>query len=220
MLYKRLLIIFCFLLLQGCGSKFYVNVDSLCTPDAATKKHYVLLSGDKNINIDDLQFQEYASYIHNALALKGFTRVTEDSEADIAILLRYYISEPKEEEYTYSTPVYKTVYYYDLHGEKATPYPIKQLDGYETNVAHYTTYTKSFILEAVDFKTYFKAHTNKQIWTTTVWSSGSNSDLRQIFPRLVAAGMKYFGEKTPHTVEVEMDESDSRIQEINGSSEK
>lgn len=219
MFYKRFLIISCFLLLQGCGPKVFIAVDSLCAPNAATKKHYILLSGTKSINANDLQFQEYANYINNALALKGFTKVTKDSKPDIAILLQYDISEPEEEEYTYSTPVYKTVYY-KLHGEDSTPFPIEQLAGYETNVAHYTSYTKYLFLEAVDFKKYSENRTRKQVWETTVWSSGPESDLRQIFPLLVAAGMKYFGKKTPHAIHIEIDESDSRIQEVKGSPEE
>lgn len=219
MLYKRLLFALCFLLLQGCGPKVFLSVNSLCAPNAATKKHYVLLSRTSNIDANNLQFQEYANYINNALALRGFTKATEDSKADIAILLQYKIKEPEEKEYTYYTPVYRTVYY-KLNGEGSTPSPVEEVARYETHVAHYTSYTKYFVLEAVDFDKYAEDYTRKQVWKTTVWSSGPESDLRQIFPLLVAGGMKYFGEKTPHTVEVEMDESDSRIQEINGSSEK
>ena len=57
----------CVALLSGCTMmqprRFISSVDSLAQADATVKKRYILMPGNKNVVVGDLQFQEFAAYI-------------------------------------------------------------------------------------------------------------------------------------------------------------
>lgn len=64
-------------LLFGCGPApltYYVNVDSIGAPDTLTRRKYVLLSGLKDVDPTDLQFQEYSTHVERALTSMGCIR--------------------------------------------------------------------------------------------------------------------------------------------------
>ena len=105
----KVLVMLCGLgLLVGCTTyrSFNVSVDSICTSSACQKKTYILLPGNKDGKIGDLQFQEFAAYTEKALNMQGFMRASSIDDADVAILLCYGISDPQFYEYTYSLPIY------------------------------------------------------------------------------------------------------------------
>ena len=53
------------LLLFGCSSipRVQVNIDSLCSNEMVGKKSYILLPGNEDTNVNDLQFKEYAKSV-------------------------------------------------------------------------------------------------------------------------------------------------------------
>lgn len=93
-------------LLSGCATQFRVNVDSLSSESATGKKSYILLPSNKNTTPGDLQFKEFAAYVHRALLAQGFTQVESLEKADIAIFLAYGIGDPQEHSYSYALPVW------------------------------------------------------------------------------------------------------------------
>lgn len=96
----RRVVLFCFLflLLSGCTSatKFYVNIDSICSPNATLKKKYVLIPAMKDVKSTDLQFIEYTKYIDNALISRGFIKANKVEDANMVIFLAYGIGNPQE----------------------------------------------------------------------------------------------------------------------------
>ena len=71
-------------------------------------------------------------------------------------------------------------------------------------------------LDAVDLDEYRETEKEIQLWKTTVTSSGSSGDLRQVFPILVAAAKPHIGSNTGKKVKVILSEGDKRVTEIKG----
>jgi hypothetical protein len=229
---KKLIILSFFLvLLQGCAtSKYYVNVDSISTTEVQEKTEYILLSDNEKININDLQFKEYASYIDKALKLLGYEKATMPTDADVAIFLGYSISEPKQHQYSYSIPTYgqtgvsssNTYGTVNTYGNNAnyastTTYtPTYGITGSTSHIGTSTTYTRTMQLTAFDVSNYSEDKDMTNLWKTSVISSGSSNDLRFIFPVLVAAAMPYIGTNTGRKIEVSLSESDKNVLEIRG----
>ena len=61
-----------FLFLSGCATSFNINVDSLATPEATSKTRYVVAPASQDVNVNDLQFIEFAGYVERALTNRGF----------------------------------------------------------------------------------------------------------------------------------------------------
>ena len=92
------------LIMVGCASvpKCFVNVDSLRSSDAVDKKSFILIPGNKDTTVNDLQFKEYAAYISRALVLRGFVPAESIEVAHLAIFVVYGIGNPKQHQYSYS----------------------------------------------------------------------------------------------------------------------
>ena len=229
---KNLLIVAMLALLQACavGPQFHVNVDSISAPEAASKTKYVLLPGVKDVEVGDLQYREYAAYVERALTSKGYTKTSSFAEADIAIFLGYGIGEPETRQFTYSLPTYgqtgvssaNTYGTVNTYGDTATysgttTYtPTYGVTGSTTHTRTKTTFFRYMWLDAVDLDEYRKTEKEIQLWKTTVTSTGSSGDLRQVFPILVAASKPHIGSNTRKKVKVILSEDDKRVTEIKG----
>ena len=235
---KNIIISVFILLFSGCAMKpkYFVNVDSI--GDIHHKTKYVLMSGFKNISITNLEFQEYSKYIDKALQNKGFVK-TDFKNADVAIFLRYGISKPQKHIQSYSIPVYgqtgvssattygtsnthgtlntygKNRYYSGNTYSNSTTYytPTYGIKGYQSGVSKYITYIRYYELNAIDLEYYKK---QRELWKTTVTSTGSSGDLRRVFPILVAASEKYIGSNTGKQVKVQLYEDDTKVLELKG----
>lgn len=233
--------IFILLLFSGCAMKpkYFVNVNSI--GDIHHKRKYVLMSDLKNISTTDLEFQEYAKYINKALQNRGFIK-TDFKNADIAIFLRYGISKPQKHTKSYSIPVYgqtgvssattygtsntygtlntygNSGYYQGNTYSNATTYytPTYGIKGYQSGISEYVLYTRYYELSAADLEYYKSTRKNKELWKTTVTSTGSSGDLRKVFPVLVAASEKYIGLNTGKKIEIQLYEDDKKVLELKG----
>ena len=197
-----------------------MNVDSIgnSSPD---KKTYLLLSGNNDVKADDLQFKEYAAYVHRALIEQGFVLAESPEKANVGIFLSYGIGEPREHQYSYNTSKYgqtgvsssNTTGRVSSGGSfsgTTTYTPTYGVTGSETHVETYTTYFRYMILDAVDMEK------EVQLWKTTVTSSGSSGDLRLVLPILVAASTQYIGTNTGKEVKVKLNENDEKVLKIKG----
>lgn len=218
----------------GCAStastRFVVSVDALSTPNAENMKSYVLIPGQEGVNADDLQFREYAEYLDRALAMRGFAKVDDIKQADMAILVGYAIGEPKEHVYSYSIPhfgqtgvssssTYGTVQSYGggygTYSGTTTYQPKYGITGYSSHVGTYTTFTRGLFLTAVDLKVYQETEKIRELWKVTAISTGISSDLRLVFPYLVTAAQPYLGQSTDKkAVKITLRENDKRVVEI------
>lgn len=222
-------------LLQACavGPQFHVNVDSISAPEAVTKTKYFLLPGVKDVEVGDLQYREYAAYVERALMSKGYSKASSFTDADIAIFLGYGIGDPDTRQFTYSLPTYgqtgvssaNTYGTVNTYGNTATysgttTYtPTYGVTGSTTHTGTQTTYFRYMWLDAVDLDEYRKTEKEIQLWKTTVTSTGSSGDLRQVFPILVAASKPHIGSNTGKKVKVILSEGDKRVTEIKGLSQ-
>ncbi len=78
--------------LYGSGPVPYthrVGIDSISTPEGSYGLNYVLQSGIQGTNEHDLQYQEFAAYVHRALASLDYVRSSSVEDANIAILMSY-----------------------------------------------------------------------------------------------------------------------------------
>jgi len=226
------IVIFCilFLSLYGCAmtQKYHVDVDSISSPDADSKKKYILLSGIKDVKDTDLQFIEYTKYIETALISRGFSKATTIEDANVAIFLVYGIGNPQKNTYSYALPMWgqtgvsSSTTYGSLNtfGNTATysgttTYnPTYGITGFFPVSGSYVNYFRFLILDAVDIDEYKKTQKMNQLWQTTVTSTGSSGDLRLVFPVMVAASKEYLGLNTGKRIQIILSEEDQRVVEI------
>lgn len=173
--------------------KFQVSVNSIAASDANLKgKTYVISSAIKDIKDDDLQFKEFARYIENALAQRGYNRVGSDKEADILIRFGYGLGAPQ----TTSTYTTSYGYSYQVGWMWYTVPPI-------TATREITYYPLTLSLEAYDLKA---PGQQPQLWKTTVERTlyyaeyAHVNDLRIQIPYMIAASSHLFGTNTGRTV--------------------
>lgn len=232
MILRLILISALFVFLHGCATApaFYVSVDSISAPTAAIKTKYILLPANEGVAECDLQYREYTSYVERALNSRGYIKSASFQEADIAIFLGYGIGAPKTHQYTYSLPAYgqtgvsssHTNSTVNVYGNNATysgttTYtPSYGVTGSTTQSGEYTTYFRYMFLNAYDLDEYRKTKKEQEVWKTTITSSGSSNDLRQILPILVAASKPHIGTNTGKMVEVILHENDKNVIEIKG----
>jgi len=89
--------------LISCSAKFVVDVSSYSV-GLNDKKKIFIVPADKNKNITDVEFVEYASYVAKALSRNGFVIVDNLNEADQVVFLGYEISDPQS--YIVNIPIW------------------------------------------------------------------------------------------------------------------
>jgi len=228
-----LFVILIAIVFTGCGATyFHVNVNSIGN-SLQKQNTYVLFSGNKDTDVNSLEFKEYAKYVNNALKEKGFIE-TSFKKASIAIFVSYGIGEPKENNYSYSTPIYgqtgysssRTTGTVNTYGNNTsysgtTTYtPTYGVTGSQSHSGVYITYFRYLILDATDLNEYKKTKKQIQLWKTTVTSTGSSGDLRQVIPILVGASKNYIGSNTGKKLLIKITEDDKRVLTVKGIKEK
>jgi hypothetical protein len=224
-------IFFAMVLLAGCGqTRLLVAVDSLASSTAKEKHTYILLPGNKDVTWDDLQFQEYALYLIRVLNAHGFVSAQKAEDADVAIVLSYGIGEPQTQQYSYSLPVWgqtgvssantygtATTYGNSTSYSGTTTYtPTYGVTGYTTQVGSVTNYFRYALVTGYDFKLFKESNRQVQLWRTTITSTGSSGDLRQVFPVLIGAAVPYLATNTGKQIAVRLRESDEVVRAVKG----
>jgi len=222
------------LLLAGCAARtdYIVIVDAISSVEHEQNSTYVLLSANEDVDIDDLQFREFAQYIHRALAARGFLHTENINEAELAIFLYYGIGDPQEHYYTYSIPIWgqtgvssstttATMNFYGNTGYYSgttTHTPTYGITGYSSGAGSYVTYFRHMALSACDIAHYQETQQLKEVWRTYVASTGSSGDLRRVFPIMVAAAWQHIGENSRGQVQVKLNENSPLVREVKGMS--
>lgn len=226
--------------LTGCV-QYRVAVSALAAPGADLARRYVLIPADENTSPEDLQFQEYAQYLHRAMALQGFKQAPDSRDADIFVLMAYTIGDPQEHVQAYSVPQWgqtgvasRTTYgtantfgsanvygnsgsYSGTTNYSITTYyqPTYGITGYSTRITKSTTYTRLLNLFAFDAAQTRSGRDPDELWRVSVVSTGRSGDLRSVFPVLVAAAHPYLGKATGgRAVTLTLSENDSRVRQI------
>ena len=214
-------------LVSGCGGLFFqVKVDSLRDPSAESLPRYVLLPGNSGIQVTDLQFREFAAYVRRALDARGFQAVEELDKADVAIFLAYGIGNPQTVSYsfpiygqtgggvsTFSASSFGTGRYSTTTGTISSPPTYGQVGNIPVTE---TTYLRYIVLDAVDVGFFARSNSIRQVWKTTISSSGSSADLRRVFPVMIGAATEHLGTDTRGQVRFTLTEGDSRVLRVKG----
>lgn len=224
-LFRLLLLVFA-VSLAGCAamseqSLYKVTIDAISSGTEPEEKTYVIASSNPEVSSRDLQFLEFAGPIEKALAQLGYSKATPQNAA-ILITLSYEISAPKTVTSTRSVPIFgqtgvssSTTYGQISPGGtfSGTTYttPTFGVTGYVPVTDTYETYTRTFVLSAYDIKASREQNVDVQLWRTTVTSNGTNSDLRTVFPYMVAASAAYFGKDPGKQVTVSILEDDPAV---------
>jgi len=157
-------------------------------------------------------------------------RASNFNEAHIAIFLMYGIGDPQKHQYTYSLPLwgqtgvsssstYGTVNTYGstaTYSGTTTYTPTYGVVGSTMHTGTRVTYFRYFILDALDLNEYRRTKKEVQLWKTTVTSTGSSGDLRQVLPVMIGASKEYLGTNTGKKVKVILHENDKRVLEVKG----
>jgi hypothetical protein len=102
-----------------------------------------------------------------------------------------------------------------------TPAP-EMLSGVAENSFATTVFTKHLNLVAVDLQSYIKEieavgrekAVPIEVWSVDIETTGQPSDLKEVFPVMVAAGQPYVGDSTDDVVQTKLSGSDQRVRQI------
>lgn len=214
---------------SGCATQtqFIVSVSSINNGISSINKTCYIGSGMENVSVDDLKFKEFSSYLTRSLESRGYKITDNLDNAEVIILLAYGIGEPQTNVASMpvwgqtgisSSTTYGTInpYGYGSASYTGTTYhtPTYGITGYAP--ISYTTYTRYAKITAYDWQQYKQSEKEVMLWQTDIVSSGSSSDLRQVFPVMVAGATPYIGENTGKSVQVTLTENSTQVNIIKG----
>lgn len=225
------------MLLVGCINRPEVNVSvSAINNGSASIKptDSCIIFPSTGLNSDDLQFKEFSKYVENALNLKNIKCTDNYKNASTVVFLSYGVDKPITETYTAFKPTFgQTGYsssnttgniytdgnnaYYSGQTTYTPTYGITGSIPYQESVI---LYPRWIVLEAWDLNEYRKNKTMALIWKTSISSIGISSDLRYIFPIMLAAATPYISENTKQNVNIIISEKNEKVLIIKGDSNK
>ena len=168
---------------------FSVKVDSISV--TSDKPSFVVLSDMKDVSSEDLRFKKHAEIVSAALEKSGFTR-GNGARPDIIVKLKYSVSEPRKEFQSISS----TNTTYNWHTKR------NEFTGSHNTVIDHDMYVRTITLRAINKR-------NQEVWTTELRSEGSNSNITEVFPFIVSAGIGHYG--SSHVQEVEVPKTPESI---------
>lgn len=209
-------------LLIGCvfaGGCIVSKVDAYAGPQVQPQLIYqVAPATDQGWR--DLQFQEIAGEVRNALRLSGFKVAASPQDVpDVVVIAEYGVSEPRtisttrtgsSSQYVPPRTVTVTPKYDAGH-----PVQVEVKGGFQdvptTMTTTTTVYHRHFKAVAIDYKVFKETKQLQEVWKVDVESGGESGDIREIMPALIAAAAPYFGKSTGKQVEVTMKKSAPEI---------
>lgn len=216
------------LMLAGCGSTYRFKVDAVKNPDIAEeKKSYRLVSGNPEMDGEDLRFKEAAKYVETALSSKGMYEAPPGTEADMVIEVDFGMEEPRTEMRTISVPIYisvrspprlvkvqvrdpKTgeVRWVEMMVEDP---PQQQLAGFEERIITVTVYEKYIRITAREASGGEGDRPPREIWSVYVKNEDESDNLREYVPLMVSAAMDSVDENSSSAKEVVLNDNDERV---------
>jgi len=220
----------CVIAVGGSQPNYIISVDSLASKQAIHHKNYFLLPGNENVSVNDLQFQEFSTYVEKMLLSKGYAKADSKESADLVIVLSYGIGDPKTHHYSYTLPTWgktgvSSAYTYGTSttsgnttttAASTTLTPQYGVTGYQSKVGTRVTYNKYAFLTAYDYSEYKISNREIQLWKTSISNEGLSSDLRLVFPYLIAASSPYAGINTYQRIDVSINVNDKVVKDFKG----
>src|ERR1035437_5617064 len=216
---------------SGCVRAYHVQIDSISDRTVQLNKIYQIVPGNKDTNVNDLQFKEFAGLLVNAMSLQGYKLANDSQAAEIEVYLSYGVGEPETHTYSYTTPVWGQtgVNTYTQSSVLRSPdhtgstqytttyeQPQYGVTGFTNQTAEYTAYKKFIILDAFDIKNGRQGANLNEIWKTSITGTGKSKDLRKVFPAFLAAASTYIGVNTGSEITVNIEADSVLIKQIAG----
>jgi hypothetical protein len=198
------------------------TVSSIKAPGVEAGKRFTVLPADKGTSPQDLLFMEFREYVKRALIAKGFLWCESKDQADVLVLLAYTIEAPKEHSETKTRLVYGqtgvsssytmgSVSQWGSYSGSTTYFPSYGVVGAVPETKTYSTCTKYIRLAAFDCKAYMANGQETMLWWTEIISTGSSTDLRRIFPFMIAGSQELIAENTGQALGFAINETDARV---------
>jgi hypothetical protein len=228
-MYKRILyILLLSSFISSCGIAYLVKVDSFGGNDIANKTYTLMPLMPE---FSGLEYNEYSKYVHSALKEKGYINLDNKDKSNIVIFMSYGISDPSTYETTTSIPqwgqtgvsssytsgTFSSYGGYTGSGRYSgtTSYsPTYGVTGYTPITSSYTNYTRYLKLSAVDSGLWRNNKENIELWKTSVTSTGSSGDLRQVMPYMIIAVKPHIGTNTGQQLKIEIDGDNKNVKAL------
>ena len=188
---------------DGTGAYYVVSINTYGKCDFKGKTFYIE-SGDENISSNDLEFREFSGYLKENLKIKGAQETTDKNSADLCILMNYCITDKSYQE-SIPVPDYgrTTIASSETKGNKTT-----YNYNYGTTGYHYVQNNVSNFLRIVNIYVYDNKTLDSEpvmLMKTNLKSEGSSSNLREVVPHILFAGLIGFYADQEKTLRVAKD---------------
>lgn len=207
----------------GCAPRvvFVVSVDSIndiSRPEPSPRR-YVLLPADSLLSNDPLTWIEMSSFVKIVLKRNGFIETAPES-AQVAIFLGYGIGDPRTQVFSYSVPtlgIVQTGNDYSATTIGATTFVDSKpkyglgVTGSQTVAKNVSLYPRWLRLDATLLSSLRESKQVVPLWRTIATSEGSSSDLRLVFPYMVAAAAESMGGNNGRKIEYQIREEDRTV---------
>lgn len=226
-LHALLALVGCFAF-AGCSSTYRFKVDAVKNPEIVEEKHsYRVVSGNPEMNAEDLRFKEAEGYVKTALSSKGMYEAPEGTQAEVVVEVDFGMEEPRTETREYQEPIYA-----EFRGPpQVVSVPVKdpktgavrtvnmivegpirrELIGFQTRVVTVTVYEKYIRITAREAESSEGDRPPREIWSVYVKNEDENDDLREYIPLMVSAAMDSMDENSSSAKEVVLSDKDERV---------
>lgn len=208
--------------------KYYwaADVSAFSSSVGKAKKTYILLP-EKSSDSDDLQFEEFKTYINRSLISKGFSQAKTATDADIAIMVQYSVGDAFQKSFTMYEPI-EGVTGVSSSTTKARIDRWGNIDATTKNTPSYgvigesaktfttTRYLSQLKLTALDAKTLARDRKRKTLWAVSSQIDNRESDMRRLFPALLAAAQPHIGKSTGQVIKQRIYHHSLPIQRVKG----
>jgi hypothetical protein len=207
--------------------RYDVNVDSIAGKNQIPNKHYILAPGMETARIMDLEYFEYADYVHRALSKKGYVRAEGIHDANIVIFLAYGISDSYAPPEIVLVPGWNSVDLLQPSSDESRqaddpvtsrrpslsdmPQDEIGIGGVLAGNLSSAVSTRVIILDAFNLNAYREKRKEVRVWRMKVSSTGRTADLRQLFPIMLAGALDHIGEDTRGKIEQWIYEDDPNL---------
>lgn len=215
---------------ETASTDHYVSASSTASLPAGTAHSYALIPVDADIAADDADFVEYAAYVARALSEKGLAKAADGTAPDMIIRMRYGTGEPTRQvradkrvdidRMSMGVPGNPSTSIASSSGKGSAKLGNSSRAGPTTRFAvssdiapkAYTTYTHFILLDAYLVDPAKDASQWDKAFETDIGSTGTDEDLHQVFPYMIAATLDTIATTTDDVVRTTITPNDTRLE--------
>jgi len=199
-----------------------VAVSAFAAPYSEASVSYVVFPLNQGVDPSDPEFLEYRSYLTQALTARGYHPAKSLESAQLAVFLGYGVGSPDRHQSSYQllfaehglAPAPATgAARENGHGRKAPVLASRRDDEDSSRPPNDgdPPFTRYAIINAVDVPEYLLERRLTRVWSTKIVSIGHSSDLRAMFPVILAGAWDLLGTNSPGTVRRKLDVNGAEV---------